>query len=83
MDNKYEYIKISTLTHYSIYILGFIFGIFFTKTFAHELKNDTKEYDFIMYQFYKASVIGYKFRFILFMLIGPMFLLIIFNSFLK
>lgn len=77
MVNKNELIKISTTTHYCIYVIGFIFGVFFTKTFAYELKNDTKEYDFIMYQFYRASVIGYKFRFILFVFIGPALLLLI------
>lgn len=62
-----------------IYTMGFILGIFFTKNFVLEMKNDTKKYDYIMFQFYCSAAFGYRFRFILFLLIGPIILLCLFN----
>lgn len=75
MLSKNNYVNTSKFNVFIIYIFGFIFGIFLTKTFVYELKDDTKEYDFIMYQFYRAAIYGYKFRFLLFIFIGPTILL--------
>ncbi|PNN29629.1 hypothetical protein AL503_002280 [Staphylococcus haemolyticus] len=75
MISKNTYVNTSKFNIFIIYIIGFIFGIFLTKTFVYELKDDTKEYDFIMYQFYRAAIYGYKFRFLLFIFIGPVILL--------
>ncbi|AKL93483.1 hypothetical protein AYP1020_p28 (plasmid) [Staphylococcus capitis subsp. capitis] len=82
MNNKNTFIKVSKFNHYIIYLLGFIFGIFLTKSFVYELKEDTQKYDYIMYQFYRAAVYGYKMRFVLFLFIGPIILISIFYYFL-
>jgi hypothetical protein len=82
MDNNNVYVKVSRINHYIIYLIGFIFGFFLTKTFVYELKEDTQKYDYIMYQFYRAAIYGYKMRFILFIFIGPMILFTIFYYFL-
>jgi hypothetical protein len=82
MDNNNVYVKVSRINHYIIYLIGFIFWYFLTKTFVYELKEDTQKYDYIMYQFYRAAIYGYKMRFILFIFIGPMILFTIFYYFL-
>lgn len=79
MIKRDVYISISKINHFIIYILGFVFGVFLTKKFVYELKEDTKEYDYIMYQFYKAAIYGNHFRFILFVVIGPLLLYIFFR----
>jgi hypothetical protein len=78
MNNKNIYVKVSRFNLFIIYIIGFIFGIFLTKSFVYELKDDTQKYDYIMYQFYRAAIYGYKMRFILFVFIGPLILFLIF-----
>ena len=75
MVSKNTYVNTSKFNIFIIYIIGFFFGIFLTKTFVYELKDDTTEYDFIMYQFYRAAHYGYKFRFLLFIFIGPIILI--------
>jgi hypothetical protein len=67
-----------SILHRSLDLTGFIFGIFLTKSFVYELKDDTQKYDYIMYQFYRATIYGYKMRFILFVFIGPLILFLIF-----
>jgi hypothetical protein len=78
MNNKNIYVKVSRFNLFIIYIIGFIFGIFLTKSFVYELKDDTQKYDYIMYQFYRAAIYGYKMRFILFVFIGPLYFILIF-----
>lgn len=74
MRNKYLYTDISKISLYTVYFLGFFAGVFLTKTFVKELKDDTQEYDYIMYQFYRKAIIGNKFRFVLYLVIGPLLL---------
>ncbi|WP_251522105.1 hypothetical protein [Staphylococcus sp. Marseille-Q6910] len=55
-----------------ISLIGFIFGMFLTEYFIKELYNDVKDRDEIMEQFYKIAHIGFKFRFIVFIFLGPL-----------
>lgn len=82
MNNKNVYVKISRFSLCVIYLIGFIFGILLTKSFVYELKDDTQNYDYIMYQFYRAAIYGFKMRFILFVFIGPIILYSLFYFFL-